>query len=194
MSLTQFNEITADERLVEMSTSMGDIQIKLFPKQAPKAVENFVTHAKNGYYEGVVFHRVIKDFMIQGGDPEGTGMGGESIWGDSFEDEFSPDLFHFNGALSMANAGPHSNGSQFFIVHKSDSPATREQFEKVNYPKEAIDKYLEVGGTAHLDGRHTVFGQVVKGMDIVNNIAAVKTGSQDRPAEEIKILKIEVLK
>ena len=104
-------EITAT-----INTTLGAIRVKLFPEEAPKAVENFITHAKNGYYDGIIFHRVIKDFMIQGGDPNGTGMGGESIWGRPFEDEFTPKLHNLRGALSMANAGPCTNGSQFFIV------------------------------------------------------------------------------
>lgn len=101
-------------------TTMGDISVVLYPEQAPKAVENFTTLAEQGYYDGVSFHRVINDFMIQGGDPEGTGAGGESIWGESFEDEFSDQLHNFRGALSMANAGTNTNGSQFFIVQRTD--------------------------------------------------------------------------
>jgi peptidyl-prolyl cis-trans isomerase B (cyclophilin B) len=193
-NLPQFTEVNENERLVEMITTKGSIKIKLFPEQAPKTVENFIGHAESGYYNDVVFHRVIKDFMIQGGDPQGTGMGGASIWGSKFEDEFAPDLFNFRGALSMANAGPNTNGSQFFIVHKSDAPATRSQFEGAGYPEEAIVKYLEVGGTAHLDHKHTVFGQVVEGMEVVDEIATTKVGSQDRPVEEIKIVEIKTLK
>ena len=109
-------ELNPGEVLVEMNTTMGSIKIKLFPEQAPKTVENFLGHAKSGYYNGIIFHRVIPNFMVQGGDPTGTGMGGESIWGGSFEDEFSPELLNIRGALSMANAGPGTNGSQFFIV------------------------------------------------------------------------------
>ena len=111
------------DTVATMKTTMGDIKIKLFPKFAPKAVENFVTHAKNGYYNGLIFHRVIPDFMIQGGDPMGSGMGGESIWGSPFEDEFTPELHNLRGALSMANSGPSTNGSQFFIVQAKDAPA-----------------------------------------------------------------------
>ena len=104
------------EKVAVIKTDKGDIKVRLFPEEAPKAVENFVTHAENGYYDGLIFHRVIKDFMIQGGDPKGTGTGGESIWGKPFADEFSSELHNFRGALSMANAGPNTNGSQFFIV------------------------------------------------------------------------------
>lgn len=103
-------------KIAVIKTDKGDIKVRLFPEEAPKAVENFVTHAENGYYDGLIFHRVIKDFMIQGGDPKGTGTGGESIWGKPFADEFSSELHNFRGALSMANAGPNTNGSQFFIV------------------------------------------------------------------------------
>ena len=109
-------EVLEGETKAVIKTNMGDVTVKLLNNVAPKTVENFVTHAKNKYYDGLIFHRVIKDFMIQGGDPTGTGMGGESIWGQAFEDEFSTDAFNLYGALSMANAGPNTNGSQFFIV------------------------------------------------------------------------------
>lgn len=112
------------EQIVIMHTSEGDISIRLFPEGAPKAVENFVTHAQNGYYDGLTFHRVIDDFMIQGGDPDGDGTGGESIWGEGFEDEFDTKLVNIRGALAMANAGEDSNGSQFFI-----NQAKAEDFE-----------------------------------------------------------------
>ena len=166
---------------------------KLFEKDIPKAVENFVTHAKNGYYNGIIFHRVIKDFMIQGGDPTGTGMGGESIWGNSFEDEFSMDYFHFYGALSMANAGPNTNGSQFFIVQNNHLDArTLDALEQGGWPEEAIKGYAEVGGTPHLDHRHTVFGQLLEGAETLEKIAAVETGAQDKPVEEVVIVGIDV--
>ena len=194
MSLLQFSDVCEKCRVVEMITSKGTIEIRLFPTVAPKTVENFITHAENGYYNDVIFHRVIKDFMIQGGDPQGTGMGGESIWGGKFEDEISKDLFHFHGALSMANAGPGTNGSQFFIVHASTAPATKVQFEQAGYPSEAIDKYLEVGGTPHLDGRHTVFGQVTAGADVVDAIANTQVGAEDRPTSDIKIKEIKIIK
>ncbi len=112
--LKQFEEATGPKAIIK--TTMGDIEVVLFPDEAPKAVENFLTHAENGYYDGVSFHRVIADFMIQGGDPLGNGTGGESIWGEAFEDEFSSNLRNFRGALSMANSGADTNGSQFFIV------------------------------------------------------------------------------
>jgi peptidyl-prolyl cis-trans isomerase B (cyclophilin B) len=187
------NEVLKGEIVAEMVTNYGTIKLKLFPEFAPKTVENFVTHAKNGYYEGVIFHRVIKDFMIQGGDPTGTGMGGESIYGSSFEDEFTPRLFNFRGALSMANAGPNTNGSQFFIVQKKDfDPGLEEQMKQANFPDEVIEHYKAKGGTPWLDYRHTVFGHVIEGMDVVDKIAEVQTGMADKPVEDIVIEKITV--
>ncbi|WP_230980809.1 peptidylprolyl isomerase [Rossellomorea arthrocnemi] len=188
-------EVAENEKLVEMKTSMGTIKIKLFPEQAPKTVENFITHSKDGYYDGLKFHRVIKDFMIQGGDPKGNGTGGESIYGESFEDEFSPELFNLRGALSMANAGPDTNGSQFFIVQKSDiDPKLEDQMKSAGFPAEIIDAYMENGGTPWLDQKHTVFGQVVEGMDIVDKIANVEVGANDLPKEDVVIESIKVVK
>ena len=160
-----------------IKTSMGDIKVKFFPQYAPKAVENFTTHAKNGYYDGIIFHRVINDFMIQGGDPLGNGTGGESIWGDSFEDEFTPALHNLRGALCMANAGPNTNGSQFFIVQaknvSDDLLAQMREIDESFFPNEFVDAYEEIGGTPWLDFKHTVFGQVYEGMDVVDKIATV---------------------
>ena len=187
----------AGDTVATMKTTMGDIKIKLFPRFAPKAVENFVTHAKNGYYNGLIFHRVIPDFMIQGGDPMGSGIGGESIWGSPFEDEFAPELHNLRGALSMANSGPATNGSQFFIVQAKEAPAQMiEQMEQMTaeqgFPPEATESYKELGGTPWLDFRHTVFGQVFEGMEVVDTIAAVKTGANDKPLEDVKITEIVI--
>ena len=185
--------LSENEVQATIKTNHGDVTVKLFKDIAPKTVENFTTHAKNGYYDGQIFHRVIKDFMIQGGDPTGTGMGGESIWGGTFEDEFSTEAFNLYGALSMANAGPGTNGSQFFIVQLKEVPEQMvSQLEGAGYPAEIIEAYKEQGGTPWLDQRHTVFGHVIEGLDIVENIAEVKTGAQDRPEEEVKIQTIEV--
>ena len=127
-----------------LKTRHGDIKIKLFEKDAPKTCENFITHIKNGYYDGLIFHRVIREFMIQGGDPTGTGRGGESIWGKPFKDEFSPNLkFDRKGLLAMANAGPNTNGSQFFITTVE---------------------------TPWLNNHHTIFGEVVEGYEAVEKI------------------------
>lgn len=188
------SEVQANEVLVEMNTTMGTISIKLFPELAPKTVENFLTHSKNGYYDGIIFHRIIKDFMIQGGDPTGTGMGGESIYGSTFEDEFNPELMNLRGALSMANAGPGTNGSQFFIVQASSVPANMlKQMKDYEYPEQVINAYAEQGGTPWLDGKHTVFGQVVNGMDVIDAMADVAKNAQDKPLEEISITGITVV-
>lgn len=194
--MNQLDRPAAGETVAVMHTSMGDIAIRLFPEKAPKAVENFTTHAKNGYYDGLIFHRVINDFMIQGGDPKGTGRGGESIWGDSFEDEFDLELRNYRGALSMANAGPNTNGSQFFIVQaKEVAPSLLHQMGQLadrGYPAEVTAAYAEVGGTPHLDFRHTVFGQVYDGMDVVDAIAAVDTDRNDKPKTDVVIESIEI--
>lgn len=186
-------EVAENEALVVMNTTLGPIKIKLFPEEAPKTVENFLTHAENGYYDGIIFHRVIEDFMIQGGDPTGTGMGGESIFGRAFEDEFSEKVFNLRGALSMANAGPGTNGSQFFIVQASQAPGSVKQMTSGGWPEEIAVAYGEMGGTPHLDQKHTVFGHVVEGMDTIDKISTVKKGAQDKPVEDIKIESIEIL-
>ena len=183
------------ETVAVMHTNHGDITIRLFADKAPKTVENFVTHAKNGYYNGLTFHRVIKDFMIQGGDPTGTGCGGESIWGRPFQDEFDKELHNLRGALSMANAGPGTNGSQFFIVQaKQVHPQLLAQMKDLReYFSETVEaNYAAVGGTPHLDFRHTVFGQVVEGMEVVDDIAAVQTTSADKPVVPVTISTIDV--
>lgn len=180
-----------------IKTNMGDMTFVLFPDVAPKAVENFVTHSKDGYYNGLKFHRVIKDFMIQGGDPNGTGMGGESIWGKSFEDEFSLDARNYYGALSMANSGPNTNGSQFFIVQAKSVPsnllAQMEGLKDNGFPQECIDNYKNVGGTPWLDFHHTVFGQLIDGSDVLEDIAAVRTGMNDMPLHDVTIDSIEII-
>ncbi|WP_210365736.1 peptidylprolyl isomerase [Bacillus sp. REN3] len=187
-------EVQENERLIEMVTTMGKVKIKLFPAQAPKAVENFIKHSESGYYEGVTFHRVIDGFMIQGGDPEGTGRGGKSAFGAPFEDEISRELFNIRGALSMANAGPNTNGSQFFIVqNKKLDPKLPKAMEKAGYPEKIIKAY-EKGGTPHLDSKHTVFGQLIEGMDVVDRIAATPVDGDDKPEKAVVIEKITVLK
>ena len=145
-----------------MKTSEGDITFELFDEDAPKTVENFTTLARDNFYDGVIFHRVIEDFMIQGGDPTGTGSGGP---GYQFEDEFNENRVE-RGALAMANAGPNTNGSQFFIVTADACP--------------------------WLDGKHTVFGRVISGMEVVDSIEKVATGANDRPVDDVKIESISV--
>ena len=176
-----------------IKTNKGTIEVQLFEKLAAKTVKNFVELAKKGYYDGVTFHRVIPDFMIQGGDPTGTGRGGESFYGHPFEDEFSEHLFNFNGALSMANAGPNTNGSQFFIVSNEHVPANMiDQMKMVGYPQEVIDHYKENGGTPWLDHRHTVFGQVIKGMDVVQAISKVERDQMDKPKDDVVMEKVTI--
>ena len=149
---------------ITLHTNHGDMTLKLYEEQAPKAVENFIGLGESGKYDGVTFHRVIEGFMIQGGDYEnGNGTGGKSIWGTPFEDEFAPELSHVRGSLSMANAGPATNGSQFFIVHQD---------------------------ATFLDGRHSVFGQIEEGMDIVDKIATVDTDRFDAPLKPVIIEKV----
>ena len=198
MVLEQLNMPKTGEEIAVIRTNFGDIKIRLFPEVAPKAVENFKTHAQNGYYDGISFHRVIKDFMIQGGDPEGTGRGGESIWGAPFEDEFDIYYHNFRGALSMANAGPNTNGSQFFIVQCPNIEAKllndmKQIGAEGGFPEPVVKKYEELGGTPWLDYRHTVFGQVFEGMDIVDKIADVETDSGDKPIEPVIMEKVEIV-
>lgn len=189
----QLNEVNEKNPLVTVHTNLGDFTLELFPEVAPKTVENFVTHAKNGYYNGVIFHRVIEDFMIQGGDPTGTGMAGESIYGRTFEDEFSREAFNLYGTLSMANAGPNTNGSQFFIVTAKQVPAQMlKQLKDGGWPEEIVEEYAKVGGTPWLDHRHTVFGRVVEGMDVVLKIEGVERNAQDRPLEDVVIESMDV--
>lgn len=161
------NNIKTNQPKVILRTSKGDITLHLNQNETPKTVENFLTHCRNGYYNNVVFHRIIKNFMIQTGDPQGDGTGGESIWGGEFEDEFHPDLKHSQPyILSMANCGPNTNGSQFFIT-------------TVKCP--------------WLDNKHTVFGKVTSGFEVVSAIENVKCDDLDRPIEPIKILQVEII-
>ena len=165
LSLTQAQEenTVSSSPVVVLETTQGNVEIKLFSKEAPKTVENFTGLVKKGYYDGLIFHRVIKNFMIQGGDPTGTGRGGESLWGGKFEDEFSDSLkFDRKGILAMANAGPGTNGSQFFIT---------------TVP------------TPWLTNKHTIFGKVITGYDLVQKIENTRTGAGDRPVEDQKIIR-----
>lgn len=208
-TLPQFSEPEQGETIATMHTSMGDISFRFFPKYAPKAVENFLTHAKEGYYNNVEFHRVINNFMIQGGDPTATGAGGESIWNKNFENEVSLDLRNFRGALCMANAGPDTNGSQFYIVQNKNvgnmfdgiADAKNEIYYSKNgkqitigeaFPDDIIELYKKYGGYPSLDMNYTVFGQVTDGMDIVDKIASTKTDTSDRPIEKVIIKSIDV--
>ncbi|WP_247912631.1 bifunctional Cof-type HAD-IIB family hydrolase/peptidylprolyl isomerase [Streptococcus sp. oral taxon 431] len=180
--------------IATIKTNHGDMRVKLFPDHAPKTVANFIALSKDGYYDGVIFHRIIKDFMIQGGDPTGTGMGGESIYGESFEDEFSEELYNVRGALSMANAGPNTNGSQFFIVQNQHLPYSKKEIARGGWPEPIAEIYAEQGGTPHLDRRHTVFGQLADeaSYEVLDAIAGVETGAMDKPIEDVVIETIEI--
>lgn len=185
---------TVEGPIATIKTNHGDLRIKLFPEHAPKTVANFIALSKDGYYDGVIFHRIIKDFMIQGGDPTGTGMGGESIYGESFEDEFSEELYNVRGALSMANAGPNTNGSQFFIVQNQHLPYSKKEIARGGWPEPIAEIYAEQGGTPHLDRRHTVFGQLADeaSYEVLDAIAGVETGAMDKPVEDVVIETIEI--
>ena len=170
--------------------NFGDVKIKMFPKEAPKAVENFTTHATDGYYDGLTMHRVINKFMIQGGDPTGTGTGGESIWGSEFENETVEYLLPIRGSLCMANAGPDTNGSQFFITQCKTKDIGDFESQLTDVQKEMYETY---GGCPWLTGGYTVFGQVYEGMDVVDAISKVKTdASTDAPLENVVISHITV--
>ncbi len=213
----QLDSPAENEEIAVINTTKGSFKVRFFPEEAPKTVENFKALAKKGYYNGTVFHRVIKNFMIQGGDPTGTGTGGESIWGKDFEDEFSENLFNITGAISMANRGPNTNSSQFFInnqtpeafggwenfeyaynVYKSNSKEFTRRYggtldmSKVTAEIKAL--YETNGGNPHLDGYyntakrgHTVFAQVFEGMETISVISNSETDGADKPIEDIKI-------
>ena len=174
----------------------GDIVVRFFDEIAPYGVENFLTHAKAGYYDGLKFHRVINDFMIQGGDPQGNGTGGESIWGESFYNELSEQACVIRGSLCYANTGNDpSNGSQFFITQKETvTEEEMEGFESqgLKFTDEQKKSYLENGGCPWLQGGYTVFGQVIEGMDIVDKIAGTTTDDSDMPAEDVIISSVTV--
>ena len=191
----QMDKPQVGETIAVIHTNMGDISVRLFADLVPSTVENFVTHAKNGYYNGIIFHRVINNFMIQGGDPTGTGRGGESIWGRSFKDEFAVELHNVRGALSMANSGPNTNGSQFFIVQSKDIDSRfLSQMKNIpdSFPESIVNAYAENGGTPWLDFKHSVFGQVFEGMDVVDKIAGVRVDMLDKPFDDVVIESIDV--
>lgn len=198
--LPQLDGVKSGDTIATIKTNLGDVKVWFFPEYAPKAVENFTTHAKEGYYDNVIFHRVINDFMIQGGDPNGTGAGGESIWGADFENETTANLRSFRGALCMANAGADTNGSQFYIVQAKDAKSTLdvmksqadEETFNILYPEDVVKAYEENGGYPSLDFGYTIFGQVYEGMDVVDNIAAVQTDENDKPVDDVVIEGIEV--
>ena len=165
-TMTELKKDTITVAVIQ--TTMGTIELELFADKAVKTVQNFVGLAEKKYYNGIIFHRVIDNFMIQGGDPAGTGSGGESIWGKPFEDEVKTGLKHNSeGILSMANAGPNTNGSQFFITLKA---------------------------TPWLDGKHTIFGKVISGMEVVKAIGKTKTNQNDKPLIDVVMQKVTIEK
>lgn len=210
------------EEIGVITMSTGEvIKLRFFPNEAPKAVYNFKLHAIQGYYDGLTFHRICENFMIQGGDPEGTGYGGESVWGDSFADEFQANLLNIDGSVSMANSGANTNGSQFFInatggtapswdsyqegfkAYKSDPDTFTANYGRwINMDKvsqDIRDVYNENGGNPHLDGSfsttgegHTVFAQVFEGMDFVTELSETKVDENDRPLTPVVIKSIEI--
>lgn len=211
------------EEVAVMETNMGTIKLRFFPEVAPKAVENFKTHSKNGYYNGLTFHRVIDGFMIQGGDPNGNGTGGTSIWGNSFEDEFSSNVLNIRGSVAMANSGKNTNGSQFFInqakpdafmgwdyfqkvydIYKSNTASFESRYGGTVDMSKVTDEikrfYEENGGNPNLDGAlntaekgHTVFAQVFEGMDIVDKIAQVEVNQNNLPLNAVIINNISII-
>ncbi len=176
--------------------NFGDIKFKFFEDVAPKAVENFLTHSKNGYYNGVTFHRIINEFMIQGGDPTATGAGGESIWGDNFQAEVDYKYVPYRGSLCMASSSL-GIGSQFFITQANYFEDMVKVLENSGYPNGLIEQYKNYGGYLSLYMQYTVFGQVFEGMDVVDKIAAVETelsssNEKSKPIEEVVIESIDV--
>ncbi len=216
----QLEGVKPGDTIATIHTNKGDIKVWFFPEYAPKAVENFTTHVKDGYYDGLTFHRVIDGFMIQGGDPNGDGTGGESIWGEPFGVERSFELRHFRGALCMAKGqAEESIGSQFYIVqNKGLTDEEKSQLEQIKtskdevyyengdtkltvgesiWPEKVIDEYIANGGTPALDMQYTVFGQVFEGMEVVDAIAAVEKttggdGAESKPVEDIIIESVEL--
>lgn len=199
-AVVQYAEPEEGELIAHIKVkNYGTITVKFFPEQAPLAVENFVQHAKDGYYDGLTFHRIIDEFMIQGGDPEGTGSGGDSIWKDEngeyvpFEDEYSKYLIPMRGALCMANSGENTNGSQFFIVQKTDyNIVDLMSLKSAGVDSDLISYYKENGGACWLYEAHTVFGQVIDGLDVLDKIAAVETDSNSKPKEDVIIESIKL--
>ena len=176
----------------------GDIVVRLFPDELPEACENFTELTKSGYYDELIFHRVIENFMIQGGDPKGDGSGGESIWGDKFDGGYTEQLIHVPGALAYANSqGTSTDGSQFYIV--TGDTVTEDSLAKITeqggtyFTQEAKSLYTQYGGTPWLDGgNYTVFGQVIDGLDVVYAISHTPVGENDKPKNAVYIEKMTV--
>ena len=210
------------EEICVLTTDFGKIKMRFFPDAAPKAVYNFKSLALSGYYDGLTFHRVMDDFMIQGGDPNGNGTGGESVWGEDFEDEFHTNLVNITGAMSCANRGANTNGSQFFINAVTPGTINWDMYEQYYAYYESAPEaftamyggvlnmeivtdaykslYEENGGNSHLDGAystagtgHTVFAQVFEGLDVVRDIMQVETDENNKPLKDVTILSAEII-
>ncbi len=191
-ALLQYRSPEKGDVIAVFETSQGTFKALLYRDQAPLAVDNFVQLADSGYYDGCEFHRVIADFVIQTGDPTGTGSGGESASGTPFRNEYSEKLHHFRGALGMANAATDQNKSQFYVVQ--GATVTKElldQMAQLGYDQAVIDAYTKNGGTPTLDFRYTVFGQVYEGLDIVETISKVKT-KDDRPVKAVTLISVVI--
>ncbi|TFY60950.1 hypothetical protein EVG20_g7238 [Dentipellis fragilis] len=171
---------------VVLETSLGDIQLELYWEHAPRTCQNFAELAKRGYYNGVVFHRIVADFMVQGGDPTGTGRGGTSIYGQKFEDEIHPELrFTGAGILAMANSGPNTNGGVFCLYFSVRIPSNGSRTPGSQF-------FMTLAPTPFLDNKHTIFGRVSSGMRVLQRLGAVAVDNQDRPREDVKIHKARV--
>lgn len=203
--LLNFKEPAAGEEIVVIKTKMGEMKARLFPEVAPIAVENFKKLIQNGYYNSkdgtnMTFHRIINNFMIQGGDPTGTGSGGASASGQPFENEVSEKALNFRGALSMVNSGPNTNASQFFVVQAPQTIISNDLFSKLKtkqgkaFPIKVMEKYKEVGGAPWLDFQYTVFGQVYEGLNILDQIAGVEVNESNRPMNDVIIESISIEK
>lgn len=190
VELIQLENPRSGEEVCQIHTDAGTLKVRLFPEQAPKAVEDFVVLAKQGFYNGKEFYRVIKDFVIQTGAPDGSGKELYSIYGGCFENEVNQGIYHFNGALASSNMGPHTTGNQFYIVQNTS--ADLDVLPKMTLPENVDKKYAEIGGLPVLDGRYTVFGQVYEGLDIVWKIAQMETDENDAPVSNpVKITSVE---
>lgn len=190
--LLQYEAPAADTKYATIKTDLGDVKLLLFPTEAPKAVENFTKLVGDGFYDGMRFFEVIPDVRVGAGATDASGKVGKSATGTPFEDEFSLNLWHFNGAVAMNNGGESDqNDSRFYIVQNA-KVAEETIFEALDggFPQKVIDKYVEVGGVPNYDFRDTVFAQVVEGMDVVQKIAAVETDALGQPKTDVKIISI----
>ncbi|MDR0946707.1 MAG: peptidylprolyl isomerase [Ruminococcus sp.] len=205
-----FEPPVAGEKIIEMKIKdYGTIKIKLFPEVAALASENFIGLTESGYYDGLFFHRVIENFMNQGGDPRGDGTGGQSMWGGQFDGGVPEGMYHFSGAVAYANSGSTStDGSQFYIVNTAEGynycggytdangetvVVTDIEASGLTMPANVLEKYKEVGGVPMLDGNYTVFGQVIEGLDIVRQIGSVETNADDKPLVQVTMEDVNVV-